>query len=102
LLPIAVAEEAVVSDALKARRQDMKQEPADELLGGEGHRAKTVPISVVFPAEADLAVVDREQAIVGYGDSMCVAADLVQDLLRPGEWWFGVNDPFGGSERTGV
>src|SRR5208282_4207032 len=38
-----------------------------------------------LPAEADLAVLDVKDAIVGYGDAVGISGDIVQDLLRPGE-----------------
>lgn len=94
LLAIAVAEETVVPDAPKALRRDMEQEPANELFGGEGHRAETIAVAVVFPAKANFAVVDGEQTIVGYGDAMGIAADIVEDLFGSGERRLGVNDPF--------
>lgn len=49
----------------------------------------------------DLAV-GREQAIVEYGDAMGLAADGVRDLQGPGEWPFGIDDPFSGAARCRV
>lgn len=102
LLAIAIAEEAVVADALKTLRQDVEQEPADELVGGEGHRAKAIAVSVVLPAEANVPVIDREQTIVGDRDAMRITPDVVQDPLRPGERRLGVNQPFGDANRRQV
>src|ERR1700688_3343693 len=62
---MAVAEEAVVSDTMKSIRQHMDQEAADELLSGKGHRLLAIVISVVLPAEANLAVVHGHEAVVG-------------------------------------
>src|SRR5215472_11566186 len=54
LLAIAIAQEAVVADALEAIGQNMEQEAADEFLGGEGHRPPASPRRIVLPAEANL------------------------------------------------
>lgn len=43
LSAMASTEEAVIADAVKARRQDVEQEPADEFAGGERHRLVRVP-----------------------------------------------------------
>ena len=80
----------------------MQKEPANELLCSDGHRAETVVIAVVFPAKADFAAVDGQQAIVGYGNAMGIAADIVEDLLGSGERRLGVDDPFGGADRCEV
>src|SRR4051812_20705869 len=60
---LSIAQEAEVANAMKPFRQDMDQEAANKLVGGEGHGGVRVAVPVVFPAEADLAVVDREQAL---------------------------------------
>ena len=83
LLPIAIAEKAVVANALEAFGQDVKQESADELLGGERHRLVLAPVAIVLPAEVNLPVVDVEQAVVGDGDAMGVAADVLRTSSGP-------------------
>ena len=57
-------------------------------------------MAVILVAEADLAVVDVEQSLVGDGDAMGVAADVVEDLLGTRERRFGIDDPFGSAERA--
>jgi len=98
-LPIAIAREAVIADALEASRQHMEQEAADEFLGREGHCSPGSAVAIVLPAEANLAIVDGEQAVVGNGDAMRVASQVVEDLLRSGEGRLGVNHPFGSAQR---
>jgi hypothetical protein len=41
---------------LKALGQNVQQEAANEFVGGERHRLLPVTVAIVFPAEADLAV----------------------------------------------
>jgi len=42
-----------------------------------------------------VTVLHLEQALVGEGDAMRVAADVLQDLLRTGEGACGIDDPVG-------
>jgi len=50
-------------------------------------------MSVVFPAERDLTVLEGEQAMVGDGDAMGVAGQVMQNLFGPAEGWLGVDNP---------
>ncbi len=52
----AVGEEAEVADADQAGGQHVEQEAADELDRIEGHGLGAGMVRVVFPVEADLAV----------------------------------------------
>jgi hypothetical protein len=61
----AIGEEAIVANAVEAIRQCVQQEPADELVGIEGHHLGLAARLVVFPGEADFAVGKREQPAVG-------------------------------------
>ena len=70
---VAAGEEAEVSDAVEVGRQDVQQEAADELLGGERHRLALVAMAVIGPVEADAAVVEGEEAVVGDGDPLGLA-----------------------------
>jgi hypothetical protein len=77
LVSIAVAEEAVVADASEANWRYVEQEPSDKLVGGEGHGAVTVTVSIVLPAEANLIVVEGDEAIVRDGNAVRVATNVV-------------------------
>jgi hypothetical protein len=55
-----IGEEAVVANSLKALWENMYQEAADELLGGEGHGLALVIIAIVLPGETHRVVVDVE------------------------------------------
>ena len=59
-------EQAVVADAVETVRQDMEQEAADELARCERHDAlplRTVA-AVIFVAEGDTGLVERNQTLV--------------------------------------
>jgi hypothetical protein len=57
-------------------------------------------VSGVAPAKGDLAVRQCDQAMVGDGDAVSIAAEIVQDILGSAEGWFGVDDPVFAEERT--
>ena len=59
------------------------------------HRLLLVVVAIVLPAETDLTVLDVEQAIVGDGDAVGIAADVVEHLLGSGERALGIDHPFG-------
>lgn len=93
--PIAVAEEAIVADAVLAFGQDVDEEPADELVGFQGHGG--VPPgagdAVVLDAEGDAPVVDPYQAAVGDRDTVGVARQVCQHGFGSGEGLLGIHDP---------
>ena len=47
----------------------------------------------VSPCEGNFSVLERNQAMVGNGHSMGVAAEIFENLLTPAEWGFAVNHP---------
>ena len=109
LLAVAAGEEPEVADAVEVTGQDMEQEASDELLGREGQGLELAVMAVVAPAEAGLSVVDGEEAVIGDGDAVSVAAEVVEDLLGAGEGPLGVDDPLdlaegleGAGEGSGV
>jgi hypothetical protein len=52
-------------------------------------------VPVVFPAKRNLAVLERQETLVGDGYPMGVAAEVFDHLLRATEGRLGVNHPFG-------
>jgi hypothetical protein len=59
------------------------------------HGLVPVAVPVVLPAEADPLAVDGDQAIVGDGDAVGVAPDIVEDLRRTSEGPLGIDHPLG-------
>ena len=47
----------------------------------------------VSPGERNFSILERNQAMVGNGHSMSVAAEIFENLLRPAERAFAVNHP---------
>ena len=50
---MAVAEKAIVTDALKSLRQDMNQKSPNELVGRQGHGLLPVIVTVILPMKRD-------------------------------------------------
>ena len=96
----SVGEEAKVADANKAFGEQVQQETAQELIAREGHDFLLIVVGGVTPAEGDLAVGQCDQAMVGDGDAVGIAAEILQHVLGSTEGWFGVDDPVFAEERT--
>ena len=90
----AIGEEAEVADADQPGRQYVEQKAADELDRIEGHGLGAGMISVVFPLEAHMAVFQSAKTVVGDGDAMSVAGQILQYAPRSAEGRLNVNDPF--------
>src|SRR6202140_4616437 len=101
---MAVGQETEVADALEARRNSVLQEAADKLFGRGGHHLLLLPVAVIFPLEGNLALFERQQAPVGNGHAMGIAAQVLQHVLRSAKGSLGVNPPvllFQRSQITG-
>jgi len=54
----------------------------------------------ISPCEGNFSILERNQPMVGNGHSMGVAAEIFENLLRPAEWSFAVNNPLVAVEVT--
>ena len=88
-----VCEEAAEADAHKTARQGVEQEPPQKLLGGDRHQPLLALVRIVFPAEGDLAVGKVHDPVVGDGDAMGVAGQIVEDMFGSSEGPLGVDHP---------
>ena len=70
-----VGEEAEVPDAMEAVRERVQEKAADELVGCELHDLDGAVLAIVLPGERDMVVFDRDEAAVGDGDPVGVAAE---------------------------
>src|SRR6267378_653655 len=50
-------------------------------------------MGIILPAEGDTLAVEGQQAVIGNGDAMRVAAQVAEQLGGFAEGWLGVNDP---------
>ena len=69
-------------------------------MARDGHHFLPIMVSRVTPAKGNLAVRQSDEAVVGDGDAVGIAAEILQDVLGPAEGWFGVDDPIFAEERT--
>ena len=90
---MAVGEKSDVSDPVEAVGDGVLKEAADEFVGREPHDLGFAVLAIVLPGEADLAVVEPDQAAVGDGDAVRISPDIVEHLSRSGERRLGVDDP---------
>jgi len=82
-----------VADANQAAGQDVKQEAAQELMSGNGHDLLLAAVGIISPAERDAIVLKGHEAMVGDGDAMGVAGQIVENMFGAAERWLGVDDP---------
>ena len=55
----------------------MKEEPSDELTGLEGHSLLFVTIGIVPPAEGHIAILDLENAVIAYSNSVSISPQVL-------------------------
>ena len=96
----SIGEEAEVTDADEALGEQMKQEAAQKLIAREGHQFLPIVVDRVTPAKGNLAVGQRDQAMVRDGHAVGIAAEILQGVLGSAEGRFGVDDPIFAEERT--
>jgi hypothetical protein len=84
-------QETEVPNAYEALREQMQQEAAQELIVGQS--GELLLVGGIAPAEGDLAIGKGNQAMVGDGHTMGVAAEIVQHILGTTEGAFQVDHP---------
>jgi len=89
----AMGQKAEVSDADKAWGKHVEQEAAQELFDRKRHQALLVAVSGVSPAEGDLATLQGDEAMVGDGDPMRIAAQVTENVFGATEGRFAVDHP---------
>ena len=71
----------------------MEEETAQELMGRNGHDLLLAAVGVVSPAERDAIVLEGHEAMVGDGDAVGVAGQVVEHVFGAAEGRLGINDP---------
>ncbi len=71
---MTVGQEAKGTDADEAAGQYMQQETAQELWRLDRHHSLAISVGIISPAEGHLVVGEGDQAMVGDGDTMSIAA----------------------------
>lgn len=89
----AVGQKAEMADADEGGWKGVKKEPPDEFFRGQSHNIALVAVATIAKSKGDVAVLDVENAVVGNGDAVGIAAEVVEDFIRPAERRLGINDP---------
>ncbi len=71
----------------------MEQESPKKLLGGDSHQSLLAAMGIIFPAKRHLAIDNIDNPVIGDGDAMRIAGQVVEDVFGPTEWPFGVDYP---------
>ena len=74
-LAMAIGKEAVVPDSLEAIGQDVQEKTADKFVRGQCHARNARFMPVVLPGEGDLIVRSVDEAVIGDGYAVGVAAE---------------------------
>ncbi len=74
-----------MTDADQSLGQNVDQEAAQELIGGDRHDFLLAAVRIVFPAKRDLIILERHQSMVGDGDAVRIASEIVQNMLGTAE-----------------
>ena len=91
--PLPVGQQAEVADPHEPPREHVEQEPAQELVDGEGHDLRVATIRVVLPPEPDDAVDETDQARVRDRDAVRVAPEVREDLCGSAKGPLRIDDP---------
>jgi hypothetical protein len=79
---VPVGEEAVMSETHEAAGQHMQEEAADKFVRVERYSLDTTVLTTITIGKADAPITHVEDPMVGHGDAMGRAADIVQDVCR--------------------
>ena len=93
MFPAAIGQEPGKADTDESARQDMQHEAAQELCSGHGHLAVFATVGIVLVQERDLAVSNGHEPMIGDGDAVRVAGQVMEHVLGSSEGALGVNHP---------
>ena len=82
-----------MANANQTLRQNVDQESAQKLIGGNGHDPLFAAVCIVLPAKRDSAILEGDESMAGNRNAMGIARQVVQNMLRTTEGRLGVDDP---------
>ncbi len=95
-----VGEEAEVPDAHETFGKHVQQEAAQEFIERKSQQLLFVVVSGVAPTKSDHLLGKRDQAMIGDGHAMGVAAQILEHILGATEGWFRVHHPVLSEQRS--
>ena len=83
--PVGIGEEAVMTDAVEPIGQDVDQEAADELVGGERQKlvAGVARGPVILPLEGHALAVEGDEPAIGDSNPVRVAGKVGEEASGP-------------------
>ena len=93
VLADAIAQKAELANADESRRQHVQQKAAEELDRVQGERLGPAAIGIILRGEADSAVCERLQTVVGNGNAMRVAGEILEHACGSTKGRLGIYDP---------
>jgi hypothetical protein len=94
LTAATVGHPTVVANTHQAFRQHMQQEAPNELLGRQRHFTFLTVVSVIFPAEGDLTILQGDEPVIGDGHAMGVTRQIMQHMLGAAKRLSHIDHPF--------
>ncbi len=91
-----------MADALEAIGKDMHQETPQEFVGRQRHHSLLALVLIVLVSETDLSIFQLYEPVIGDGDPMCVASQIIQNFFGTTERRFGINYPSPVAERRQI
>lgn len=71
----------------------MPEKPLDKRICRQCHGLYLGIIFIIFVLKCDGMIIHIQQAIIGYGNPMCIPAKITNDPIRTGKWWLGIYIP---------
>ena len=91
-----VGQQPIVADAVKAARQYMDQEAANELIAAQGHGLVAMLFAaVILPFKGNGVTIKAQQAVITDRHPVGVAGQVSQYRLGSGKGTLGIHDPVG-------
>ncbi len=94
-----VREKPRLPDAHETTRQDVLDEAAEKLHGGERHHAALIAMGVVLPPEGDVIPVEGDQSVIADGDPVRIATEVAQHGRSAPKRRLRADDPISREER---
>ena len=80
----AIGEKPEVTDAHEPSGKHVQKEAPQELSGAKRHLGLLAAVGVILPAKGDALLLEGQQAMIGDGHAMGVAAEIAQYLQGSG------------------
>ena len=89
-----------MADTDQPFRENVDQESSQKLICGNRHDLLFTAPCVVFPAKRDSIILESHQSMVGDGDAVRIAGEIVQNMFGTSEGWLDVDHPVFAEEES--